>query len=214
MSDHSGRRYDPDHMTTLERSFAHGLPYRSHWLEEGQLLFSTGQRPARLFLVTDGCVRLVRPSRTGVYDVMQRARAGEWLAESSLFSDRYHCNAVAQASAKAVSVSKRELLNSFRDDPSRGLTFCELLADHLRRLRAMHEIVRIRGARDRVLQWLLLNASGKPATLQLDQSWTEIADEIALTREAVYRAVGELKRRGAIRQRGQTLVLDSTKCPT
>jgi CRP-like cAMP-binding protein len=201
------RRYDLDHMSPIELSFAAELPHRLHDLKAEQMLFAAGQRPARLFMVSDGCVRLVRPARTGANAVMQRARAGEWLAESSLFSDRYHCDAVAQVKARAISVSKRELLDAFQREPKRWLIFSKLLAEHLRRLRGMHEVVRIRSARDRVFQWLLLQANGNPASIELDQTWTEIADEIALTREAVYRAVAELKRCGALRQRGERLLI-------
>jgi CRP-like cAMP-binding protein len=205
------QRYDLDHMNVLDLSFAARLPHRSRKLADEEILFSAQQKPTRMFLVSEGCVRLVRPLRAGASAVMQRARVGDWLAESSLFSERYHCDAVAQGAASVISVSKRDLLDAFRQDSGRSLMFCELLAHHLRRLRGMHEIVRIRSAQDRLLQWLLLQASGNPATFHLDQTWTQVADEIALTREAVYRAVAELKRSGVLKQRGQTLRIDPSK---
>jgi len=205
------RRYDFDHMHTFDQSFAAGLPVRTQSLSDEQSLFAARQKPTRMYLVSEGCVRLVRPSRTGTSAVMQRARAGEWIAESSLFSDRYHCEAIAQGKSQVISVGKRDLLDAFERDPPRSLQFCELLSNQLRRLRAVHEIVRIRSARDRLLQWLLLQATGNPPVFRLDQTWTEVADEISLTREAVYRAVSELKRGGALKQRGQTWLIDATK---
>jgi CRP-like cAMP-binding protein len=198
-------------MNSPDLSFAKGLPLKLHTLTDDEILFAAGQKPTRLFLVADGCVRLLRPLRTGASAVMQRARAGDWLAESSLFSDRYHCDALAQGAARIISVSKRELLAAFETEPQRWMMFSIMLADHLRRLRGMHEIVRVRSARDRVLQWLWLEAKGKPATLRLDQTWTQVADEIALTREAVYRAVSDLKKLGVLKQRGQVLSIHSQK---
>lgn len=142
---------------------------------------------------------------------MQRANAGEWLAESSLFSDRYHCDAIADGASEVVSIGKRDLLAAFKEDPERAIAFCELLSKQLRRLRGIHEIVRIRSASERVLQWLLLQAAGNPPQVRIEQTWTQIADEISLTREAVYRAVAELKRRGALKQQGQSWLIDASK---
>ena len=198
-------------MTLLEHSFAVGLAFRTHELRDKQVLFAARQKPSKLFLVSRGCVRLVRPLRHGADAVMQRARAGEWLAESSLFSDRYHCDAIAQGTSEVISIDKRDVLAAFKKDPQRSVAFCELLSKQLRRLRGVHEIVRIRSARERVLQWLLLQATGAPPQLRVDQTWTQVADEISLTREAVYRAVAELKRSGALKQRGQTWLIDANK---
>jgi CRP-like cAMP-binding protein len=198
-------------MTIPDLSFAQGLPFREHTFEDTETLFSAGGKPVRLFLVAEGCIRLQRPLRSGASAIMQRARTGDWLAESSLFSDRYHCDAISQGITRTISVSKRELLAAFDKDPRRSMKFSVLLAEHLRRLRGMHEIVRVRSARDRVLHWLWLEAKGKPATLRLDQTWTQVADEIALTREAVYRAVAELKQLGIVRQRGEMLWINAAK---
>jgi len=205
------RGYDSDHMNPLEHSFAAGMAFRKHVLTDKQVLFAARQKPSRLFFVSQGCVRLVRPLRHGANAVMQRAQAGEWLAESSLFSDRYHCDAIAQGTSEVVSVSKRDLLMALEEDPGRSIAFCELLAKQLRRVRGIHEIVRIRSARERVLQWLLFQASGNPPQLPSDQTWTQIAEEISLTREAVYRAVAELKRSGALKQRGNSWFIDVSK---
>src|SRR3954463_11221225 len=125
-------------MNILDLSFDTQLPHRSRKLADEEILFSAQQKPTRMFLVSEGCVRLVRPLRTGASAVMQRARVGDWLAEASLFSDRYHCDAVAQGAARVISVSKRDLLDAFRLDSGRSLQFCELLAHHLRRLRGVH----------------------------------------------------------------------------
>lgn len=113
-----------------------------------------------------------------------------------------------------ISISKRDVLAAFATDPKRSIAFCELLSTQLRRLRGVHEIVRIRSARERVLQFLLLQASGTPPQLQVDQTWTQVADEISLTREAVYRAVADLKRTGALKQRGEMWLINATKRTT
>lgn len=46
-------------------------------------------------------------------------------------------------------------------------------------------------------RWLRLNARGKPPAVDADQPWIDIAAEIGLTHEAVYRALARLQRSGA-----------------
>lgn len=138
---------------------------------------------------------------------MQLTRANEWVAEASLFSDRYHCDAVASEPTTLVSVSKQSLLKRFDEDSQSAIAFASILAAQLRTLRQMHEIVRVRRAEDRVLAWLTLHARGTPLSLELDRTWTEVADELALTREAVYRTLSVLKRAGRVRIDGTKVVL-------
>ncbi|MFL6619704.1 MAG: Crp/Fnr family transcriptional regulator [Povalibacter sp.] len=194
-------------MKTQIDDFAAGLADRHHHLADGQRLFAAGQKPTRMFVVAQGCMRLTRPLRTGSNAVMQTARKGEWLAESSLFSSSYHCDAIARGTTELVSVSKRDLLTQFACEPWRYESFCKLLADHLRKLRGLHEIVRLKSARERVMEWLLLQAAGRPANLRLDQTWSDIAEELALTREAVYRAVASLTKSGALERRGEAWIV-------
>jgi CRP/FNR family transcriptional regulator, dissimilatory nitrate respiration regulator len=68
----------------------------------------------------------------------------------------------------------------------------------VRDLRSMLEVRNIRSASGRLLAWLHLNASGNPPVVSLRRSWTTIADELGLTREAVYRALASLEREGRI----------------
>lgn len=194
-------------MSNTAFSFAAGLTRRVHRLEAEEPLFLAGQRVMRLFYVQSGTIRLMRALGDGGTAVMQHARANEWVAEASLFSPTYHCDAVASEATLLVSVSKQALLSRFEEDGKSAVAFAQTLASQLRALRQMHEIVRVRRADERVLAWLALRASGNPATVALDRTWSDVADELALTREAVYRAIGSLKRAGRIRIEGENVVI-------
>jgi len=61
----------------------------------GQTLFRTGARTAGLYEIVTGKVRLVRVDRSGREAVLQVAAPGDTLAEASLFSSTYHCDAIA-----------------------------------------------------------------------------------------------------------------------
>jgi CRP-like cAMP-binding protein len=138
---------------------------------------------------------------------MHTAKAGEWVAESSLYIDRYHCDAVADGVTVASSVNKAGLLARFAAEPQRCLAFSRVLADRLRHLRAVHEIVRIRKADERVMHWFHLHASGNPPVVHVDRSWSRVAEDVGLSREAFYRTMAALRRSGAIADRDGTVTI-------
>jgi len=79
-------------------------------LKPGQTLFRAGTRSAGLYEVVSGVVRLIRVDRSGREAVLQTASAGETLAEASLFSSAYHCDAIAAAEAVVRLYPKNSVL--------------------------------------------------------------------------------------------------------
>ncbi len=207
MASYASCVYDCNHMSSNAFRFALGLPQRSHRLDANECLFVAGRRATRLFYVRSGAIRLVRTTEKGADAVMHVARAGEWVAEASLFSDTYHCDAFADEPTILVSISRASLIERFERDGKSALEFARMLAANLRALRQMHEIVRVRRADDRVLTWLRLRGAGQPGALELDRTWTQVANELALTREALYRALARLRRAGRVQIDGRRVVL-------
>lgn len=68
-------------------------------LEAGQTLFRQGARTLGLYEVVRGKVRLARFDRAGREVILHAASAGETIAEASLFSPTYHCDAIATTDA-------------------------------------------------------------------------------------------------------------------
>lgn len=198
--------YDLDHMGIDTFQFAAGLPARHHELVSGDALFRAGNRVSRFFFVSEGVVKLMRPLETGSSAIMQVARRGEWLAEASLFSPRYHCDAVCARNSVLISVSKVELIARLGTDGDQAMALAQWMAIRLREVRQLHEIVRVRGAKARVIRWLEWKCEERSGRFDLDSTWSEIADELALTREALYRVLAELKRARALRIEGHTVI--------
>jgi CRP-like cAMP-binding protein len=115
-----------------------------------------------------------------------------------LSAANYHCDAIAEERSVVLRLPKRDLLATLAADPAESLALAGALAGQVRDLRTMLEMRNIRSAPGRLLAWLRLNASGKPPVVSLRRSWTLIADELGLTREAVYRALASLEREGRI----------------
>jgi len=88
-----------------------------------------------------------------------------------------------------------------------GLALTFALASQVRDLRTRLELRNIRSAAERVLAWLRFHATGDPAQVMLGRSWTSVAEELGLTREAVYRALAALERHGWIARGGDCVRL-------
>jgi CRP-like cAMP-binding protein len=126
------------------------------------------------------------------------ADAGESFAEASLSATHYHCDAVAETDATVLTLPKADLLAALAADPAECLALAQALAAQVRDLRARLELRNIRSATARVIAWLRLHASGNPPSVPMHRSWTQVADELGLTREAVYRALATLERQKRI----------------
>ncbi len=176
-------------------------------LATGETLFRQGDAPAAIYVVRDGRVRLVRHLNDGSAVALHVARTNETVAEAALFADAYHCDAVAEAPSEVTILPKADLLAALEADPQAALALAKGLASHLRDLRAQLELRSIRSAPERILCWLRQRASGAPPTARIDRPWTEIAAEIGLTHEAIYRALAALEREGLIRRRQGVIVL-------
>jgi len=164
----------------------------------GEAVFRQGDATVAVYRVEQGRVRLVRHLEDGSSVALHVARAGDGFAEAALFSDVYHCDAVAEVDAVLTQAPKADLLAALEADPRASLAFARMLATQVRDLRARLELRNIRAAPERILAWLKLQASGTPPAVRLDRPWTEIAAEIGLTHEAIYRALAALERDGRI----------------
>jgi len=175
-----------------------------HSLARGAAVFRQGDPARAVFVVEAGQIRLTRFLADGTQLSLHLAVRGESFAEPSLSAERYHCDAIAEADSVVLALPKADLLAALGADPAQSLKLALALAGQVRDLRARLELRNIRSAPERVLAWLHLHARGDPPTVRLTGSWTGIAGELGLSREAVYRALAGLEMLGKIsRSSGQ-----------
>lgn len=176
-------------------------------LKAGEALFHRGDKVLNLFEVIEGHVRLSRVDRAGREVLLYVAGAGETLAEASLFSPTYHCDAVASGAATVRAYRKTEMLAAFDKDPAAARSFTAMLARQVMNLRTRVEQRNIRSARERLRHWLSVNAGADGRTVSLTGTLKDVAAELGLTHEALYRALAALVRSGEIRRTRQAIVL-------
>ncbi len=174
---------------------------RERNLEPSETVFHQGDPAWAVYFIERGRVRLVRNLEDGSSVVLHVARAGDTFAEAALFADRYHCDAVAETASLVVTLPKADLLVAMASSPDVSLALARLLASRVRDLRAQLEVRNLRSAPERILAWLRLRATGDPPSTRLDRPWTQVAAEIGLTHESIYRALATLEREGRISRR-------------
>jgi CRP-like cAMP-binding protein len=124
-------------------------------LAESEPLFQQGDRASAIFEVVSGRVRLERRTIDDHLVAMYTARPGDLLAEAALFSDVYHCDAIAAVTSRIRVYPKRALLTALRKSPLLFEAFAARLARQLQALRARLELRNIRSARDaNSLSWV------------------------------------------------------------
>lgn len=178
-----------------------------HKLKAGEPLFRLGDKTIGLCEVITGRVRLARVDRSGREIVLHVAGPGETLAEASLFSSHYHCDAIANNAAIVRIYPKREVLAAFAESPKAAEAFSEMLAHQVMSLRTRIEQRNIRSARERVRHFLILNVGPDRRTVRLPGTLKDLAAEIGLTHEALYRTLATLERSGEIKRKGEKIVL-------
>ena len=170
-------------------------------LAGGEALFLQGDLARALYLVEVGRLRLVRHTAAGEAVTLHVARPGSLLAEAALTAERYHCDARADLPSRVVELPRGALRQALAGDPELALAFAGALCREVQRLRALVELRSLRGARDRLLAYLRWTCDGDAGGL--DQPLKDVASEIGLTPEAVYRAAARLEREGRLRRRGR-----------
>ncbi len=184
-------------------------PLQSHvmTLAKGDYLFHQGDAAVSFFYVTTGKIKLIRETIEGGQVLMYGALAGETLAEASLFSDVYHCAAIADAPSSLMVYQKAELLAHLESDPRAMMHVLNMFAQQVRDLRSLNEIKNIRSAQARVLAYInyVMNADGE---VHLHTSLKDMAYKIGLTHETYYRTLKTLENQGMlIRKNGSIKLL-------
>ncbi len=168
---------------------------RRREVPRGSHVFRQEEPTGALHVLVSGAVELSRTTEAGEHVVIHRARAGETFAEAALFSEEYHCDAVATADSTIIAFDRTLVLSRFAADPDFAKSLAHWFARQVQGYRRRLEIHAIKRADERVLAAF---AAGM-ATSDLKT----LAAEIGLTHEAVYRALKRLTTDGRIRKTGR-----------
>jgi CRP-like cAMP-binding protein len=176
-------------------------------LARNEVLFRQGDKVNAIYFVEAGRLRLERQTFDGRSLVVGTTSSGKFFVEAALFADIFHCDAVATEPSRVCIYSKAAVLDALRADPANAMTFLSLVAHQVIELRHRLEIMKVRSAKERVMLYLDLNAGPDGRTVDLRSQLQDIAGELGLTREVLYRTLAGLEQAGAIERADDRILL-------
>jgi CRP-like cAMP-binding protein len=176
-------------------------------LEKGTALFLQGDKTFAIFAIRRGRIRLVRHLADGNIVPLHVAHTGQTFSEAALYSDFYHCDAIADLDSE-IEVHPKEALSKALDDSSEAAhAFTAHLAKQVIALRSRLEIRNIRSAEERVMQFLRLEVTEIDQSITFSRPLKDIANDIGLTHEVFYRTLSKLESSGALIRTSRTIKL-------
>jgi CRP/FNR family transcriptional regulator, dissimilatory nitrate respiration regulator len=170
----------------------------------GALLFLSGNKPRWMYFVNEGEVVLERHGKNGEAACLQRCQRG-FVGEASLTSGRFHCDARTTRPSTVTRIPVEALRQALRDDRAFSERWIAMLSGEVRRLRLANERLSLPKVKDRLLH--LLETEGSQGRYTLDCTLKQLAQQLAVTHEALYRALGELERSQRIERTDSVLRL-------
>lgn len=166
--------------------------------EPNEVLFRQGERAAAFYIVESGRVKAVRYTTDGSDVTLQVAREGESVATEAVFIDRYSCTGIAEAKTTVTVYPKERLLAILRNNPLLLMLFAKRLSELVFGLKNNLELRGTRSARSRILRYLNLVSDPATQTVSIDRPLKDIANELGLAPEVLYRTLSQLEREGRI----------------
>lgn len=162
------------------------LPGRELAFAAGAPVFHIGDAVRLVHFVREGTIHLVRHQQDGSILVLQRAGSDSILAEASIYSARYHCDARAETWA----VTHKTLLRQLSESPGLERALASHLAHEVQRARLHAEILSIKTVAARLNAWCAWHGA-----LPSKGHWVNIANEIGVSPEALYREMADRRRK-------------------
>src|SRR2546428_883314 len=172
------------------------------------MLFRRGDPARCVFFVHSGEVRMLRSGRAGEDILLHRARPGEFFAEAALECPRYLCDGIAfQASTLAV-IPKSELGALIDSDRGFSRQWNSLITRELRAARARIERLALSGVAERIRHFIASEGrDSSSAEVVLSGSLKDLARDLGVTHEALYRTLASMQKAGEVDRKGSTLTL-------
>lgn len=189
----------------LPAALAHLAVERS--FDAGQAVFRMGAAARHVHFLAEGRVRLSRFGPQGEEVAIHAARAGEFFAEASLHSERYHCTAVVAQPALVASIPSDELRALLRRDADFAMQWLAIVSRQLRQARTRVERLCLKGASERVWHLLLTEGSDAAHRYTLHGSLKDLAIDLGLTHETLYRTLAAMERENLISRDDRSLAL-------
>ncbi len=179
----------------------------------GSILFLKGEKPRGVYLLTQGKVEIFRSTPDGREQVLHTETPVASVAELPVFDGQpYPASGRTVEDSELFFLSMEDFERLYREHPEISHAVIRLLGQRLRMLVRVVETISLRSIPSRVAKVLLESGEGAGEmrnghTFRLGKTQTELAKELATSRESVARALGDLRRQGILSTRGQEITV-------
>jgi CRP-like cAMP-binding protein len=153
------------------------------------LLFARGDNVISLFILEEGEIKLSRSLVSGKELVLHRSKARSIVAEASIYSATYHCDAICLTLCSVRKLPISRFLKLINENLKLSSVWSTHLARNLQSARYRSEILTMKKVSERLDAWLDWHSSDFPPK----GKWKEIAAEIGVSPEALYRELATRK---------------------
>lgn len=155
----------------------------------GRVLFRRGERPRWLFFILQGQALLQRVTVEGTSVTLQRTNRG-FLAEASLTTSVYHCEALCKTECKILAFPLKELRDAIDRHAATRWAWITLLSAQSRQQRLRIERLALNSLRDRLKH--LVFTEGTSGSYNVPSTRAALAGELGVTPAALYRTLASL----------------------
>ena len=163
---------------------------RRRALAKDSCLFRQGDEVKSVFIVETGSIELTRFQENGAPLILQRAGPGGVLAEASVYSEIYHCDALAAEACLIHEWERPAFLKLLADSPRHSAFWAAYLAREVQSARYRSEILTRRSVSERFDCWLTWQGGAMPPKGR----WKSVAAQIGVSPEALYRELARRRR--------------------
>jgi len=174
-------------MDTPLPAFVHGLRGKEMVFQAGQALDAPG-------------LSWIRRGQVGLWQnggCLFTAGPGDSFGEAGLFSSANPYQPVALTEGLLIHYPARGLLLHLRVHADLALSFAAFLAERLDQLRLYNEILRHRGADERILTYLR-SLGADQQVVEISGTLHGLAGKLGLTHESLYRTLRQLQQEGRL----------------
>jgi CRP/FNR family transcriptional regulator len=182
-------------------------------ISAGTILFQRGEPCRGLYILLDGGVEIYRSTSSGREQVLHTERPVQSVAELPLFDGgEYPASARTTEQSTLLFLTQDDFQRLYIQHPEIATALIQNLGTRLRKMVRLIEKISLKDVPSRVAASLLdfAEASGPLAdgmSFELPRTQTQLAHELATSRESVARALAALRKEGVIDQEGREITL-------
>ncbi|MEM7590974.1 MAG: Crp/Fnr family transcriptional regulator [Cyanobacteria bacterium P01_A01_bin.83] len=172
-----------------------------------QIIFQQQEATRSIYFLLEGQLRLASFTQERIINHFF-ILPGESFAEIALFADTYFCTAIADLPSRIAIINKEVFHQALRDYPELDNLYMNQLTYRFKTVKTLLDLRSIRSARERLLQYLILQIEPSSRTLILQRPLKDLAIELGLSAEALSRTLARLQEEGMITRRQRSITLN------